>query len=147
MRHKGKVYYYCENQISTWNAGYMYYNIFISLLDFSQTLHHFLIHYFREPPWPNGSVLGLRPQRLEYRIRCLEGSVISFISPSSVAPGSPPPPPPSRAIDLRAASHVELHPQEVLLTQFILHVQKDGLKPHSFYFICTIFNVCHFRLS
>ena len=30
-----------------------------------------------------GSVLGLRPPGLEFRILCLEDSVISFISPSS----------------------------------------------------------------
>ena len=42
-----------------------------------------------EPPWPRGSVLGLRPPGLEFRILCLEGSVISPISPSSG--GSPGP--------------------------------------------------------
>ena len=46
------------------------------------------IQYCGEPPWPRGSVLGLRPRGLEFRIMCLEGSVISFISPSSgVTPG------------------------------------------------------------
>ena len=45
--------------------------------------------YFREPPLPRGSVLGLRPPGLEFRILCLEDSVISFISPSSG--GSPGP--------------------------------------------------------
>ena len=35
------------------------------------------------PPWPRGSVLGLRPPGFEYRILCLESSVISLISPSS----------------------------------------------------------------
>ena len=39
------------------------------------------------PQWPTGSVLGLRP--LEFRILCLDGSVISFISPF---PGSSPDP-------------------------------------------------------
>ena len=42
-----------------------------------------------EPPWPRGSVLGLRPPGLEFRILCLEDSVISIISPSSG--GSPGP--------------------------------------------------------
>ena len=42
-----------------------------------------------EPPWPRGSVIGLRPSGLEFWILCLEGSVISFISPSSGgSPGS-----------------------------------------------------------
>ena len=40
-------------------------------------------------PWPRGSVLGLRPPVLEFRILCLEDSVILFISPSSG--GSPGP--------------------------------------------------------
>ena len=42
-----------------------------------------------EPPWLRGSVLGLRPPGLEFRILRLEDSVISFISPSSG--GSPGP--------------------------------------------------------
>ena len=41
------------------------------------------IEYCGEPPWPRGGVLGLRPPGPEFRILCLEGSVISFISPSS----------------------------------------------------------------
>ena len=45
--------------------------------------------YCGEPPWPRGSVLGLRPPGLEFRILCLEDSVISFISSSSW--GSPGP--------------------------------------------------------
>ena len=45
--------------------------------------------YCGEPPWPRGSVLGLRPSGLEFRILCLEDSVISIISPSSG--GSPGP--------------------------------------------------------
>ena len=45
--------------------------------------------YCREPPWPRGSVLGLRPPGLEFRILCLEDSGISIISPSSG--GSPGP--------------------------------------------------------
>ena len=36
-----------------------------------------------------GSVLGLRPPGLEFRILCLEDSVISFISPSSGGPPGP----------------------------------------------------------
>ena len=45
--------------------------------------------YCEEPPWPRCSVLGLRPPGLEFRILCLEDSVISIISPSSG--GSPGP--------------------------------------------------------
>ena len=45
--------------------------------------------YCVEPPWPRGSVLGLRPPGLEFRILCLEDSVILIISPSSG--GSPGP--------------------------------------------------------
>ena len=40
------------------------------------------IQYCGVPPWPTGSVLGLRPPGLEFQVLCLEGSVISFISPS-----------------------------------------------------------------
>ena len=42
-----------------------------------------MIQYCLEPPWPRGGLLGLRPPGLEFRILCLEASVISFISPSS----------------------------------------------------------------
>ena len=45
--------------------------------------------YCGEPPWPRGSVLGLRPPGLEFRVLCLEDSGISIISPSSG--GSPGP--------------------------------------------------------
>ena len=45
--------------------------------------------YSGEPPWPRGSVLGLGPPGLEFRILCLEDCVISIISPSSG--GSPGP--------------------------------------------------------
>ena len=45
--------------------------------------------YCGEPPWPRGSVLDLRPPGLEFRILCLDDSVISIISPSSG--GSPGP--------------------------------------------------------
>ena len=62
--------------------------------------------YCGEPPWPRGSVLGLRPPGLEFRILCLEDSVISIISPSSG--GSP--------------------------AQFSLYVHKGGRKPDSFHF-------------
>ena len=65
------------------------------------------IQYYGEPPWPKGSVFGLRPPGFEFQILCLKGSVISFISPSS---------------------------HEVLLVQFSLYVHKSGLKPHSFNF-------------
>ena len=33
-----------------------------------------------EPPWPRGSVLGLRLPGFEFQILCLEGSVISHVS-------------------------------------------------------------------
>ena len=42
-----------------------------------------MIQYCEDPPLPKGSVLGLKPPGLEFRIMCLEGSVILFISPSS----------------------------------------------------------------
>ena len=38
-------------------------------------------------------------------------------------------------------SHSSHHPQEVLLAQFSLYVQKDGLKPDSFHFFLTF--RCH----
>ena len=41
------------------------------------------IQYCGKSPLPRASVLGLKPQGLEFRILCLEGSVISFISLSS----------------------------------------------------------------
>ena len=47
------------------------------------------IEYCGEPPWSRDSMLDLRPPGLEFRILCLEGSVISFISASSR--GSPGP--------------------------------------------------------
>ena len=47
------------------------------------------IQYCGEPARLRGSVVGLRQPGLEFRIMCLEGIVISFISPSSV--GSPGP--------------------------------------------------------
>ena len=47
------------------------------------------IQYCGEHTWPRGSVLGLRPPRLEFRILRLEDSVISIISPPSG--GSPGP--------------------------------------------------------
>ena len=55
-----------------------------------------------------GSELGLKPPEFEFRILCLKGSVISFIS----------------------------HPQEVILAQFSLYMHKGGLKPHSFIPTC-----------
>ena len=48
--------------------------------------------YCGEPPWPRGSVLGLRPPGLEFWIMCLEDSVISSISPSSWSSGGSPDP-------------------------------------------------------
>ena len=41
------------------------------------------IYCCAEHPWQRGSVLGLLSPGLEFRILCLEGTVISFISPSS----------------------------------------------------------------
>ena len=70
--------------------------------------------YCGEPPWPRGNVLGHRPPGLEFRILCLEDSVIPIIS----------------------------HPQEVLLAQFSLYVHKGGLKPDSFHlFSCKPISV------
>ena len=70
--------------------------------------------YCGEAPWPRGSVLGLRPPGLEFRILCLEDSAISIISPSSG--GSP--------------------------AQFSLYVHKGGLKPDSFHLICICPRQC-----
>ena len=69
------------------------------------------IQYCGEPPWPRGSLLGLRPPGLKFRILCLESSVFSFISPSSA--GYP--------------------------AKFSLYVHKGGLKSHLFHFICRLF--------
>ena len=41
------------------------------------------IQYCGEHPWSRGSVLGLRVPGIEFRILCLEGSALWFISPSS----------------------------------------------------------------
>ena len=41
------------------------------------------LEYCGEPRWPRGSVLGLRPPGFKFWILCLEGIVISHISPSS----------------------------------------------------------------
>ena len=54
-----------------------------------QTVAWHFSQYCGELLWPRGSVLGLRPTGLEFRILCLEDSVISIISPSSG--GSPGP--------------------------------------------------------
>ena len=62
--------------------------------------------YCGEPPWPRGSVLGLRRQGSYF-----ESWVWRTVSFQS--------------------SH---HPQEVLLAQFSLYVHKGGLKPDSFHF-------------
>ena len=48
-----------------------------------------IIQYCGKPLRPGGSVLGLKPPGLKFRILCREGSVISFILPSSG--GSPDP--------------------------------------------------------
>ena len=64
-----------------------------------------MIQYRGEPPWPRGSVLGLRPPGLEFFVW--------------------------RTV----SSHSSHHPQVVLLAQFSLYVHKGGLKPHSFHFI------------
>ena len=45
--------------------------------------------YCGGPPWPIGSVPGLRPPGFKFRILCLEGSVISLISPSSGGSAGP----------------------------------------------------------
>ena len=42
-----------------------------------------------DPPGARGSVLGLRPPGLEFRIMFLKGSVITFISPSSEGSSGP----------------------------------------------------------
>ena len=83
-----------------------------SLKETKMFLPHSLLKLSREPPWPRGSVLDLRPLGFAFRIVCLEDNVIS-------------------------QSH---HPQEVLLAQFSLHVHESGLKPGSFHFI--FFNDC-----
>ena len=41
------------------------------------------IQYCGQPPWPRGGVLRLKPQGLDFRIPCMEGSVTLFISSSS----------------------------------------------------------------
>ena len=41
------------------------------------------IQYCGEPPWLRDSTLGLRPSGLRFRILCLDGSVIWYISASS----------------------------------------------------------------
>ena len=62
--------------------------------------------YCGEPPWPRGSVLGIRLQGSNF-----DSCVWRTVSSQS--------------------SH---HPQEVLLAQFSLYVHKGGLKPDSFHF-------------
>ena len=71
------------------------------------------IQYCGDSLWPGDSVLGIRPPGLEFRVLCLQGSVISFISLSSV----------------------------VLLAQFSLYLHKCGLKPHLFIFISFIYTL------
>ena len=57
------------------------------------------IQYYGEPPRPRGSVLGLRPPGLEFRILCW------------------------RAV----SSHSSHHSQEVILARFSLYVHKGGM--------------------
>ena len=45
------------------------------------------IQYCGEPPWPRGSVLGLRPPGLEFRVPCLEDRFTSFIFRMFSCPG------------------------------------------------------------
>ena len=47
------------------------------------------IQYCGEPPWPRGGVIGLRPPGFEFRILCLEGSVISPSSGDSTGQVQP----------------------------------------------------------
>ena len=47
---------------------------------------HVNIQYCGEPPLPRSSVLGIKQPGLEFRILCLEGSVISPSSEGSSAP-------------------------------------------------------------
>ena len=49
-------------------------------------LPHPLVKLCGEPPSPRGSVLGLRSPGFEFRIPCLEGSVISPSSGCSPGP-------------------------------------------------------------
>ena len=48
------------------------------------------IQYCGEPPWPGGSVLGLRQPGLEFRIMRLEDSVINSHSFHFISLGSSP---------------------------------------------------------
>ena len=50
---------------------------------FKETKCFLPAHSCGEPSWSRSSKLGLRPPGLEFRILCLKGSVISFISPCS----------------------------------------------------------------
>ena len=68
---------------NTWCGNHLYIKGHDALQESAET------QYCGEPPWPRGTVLGLRPPGLEFRILCLEDSVISYISPSSG--GSPGP--------------------------------------------------------
>ena len=65
------------------------------------------IEYYGHPTWPRDNVLGRRPTELNFK-----SCVWRAVSP-----------------------HSYHHPQEVLLAQFSLYVNKCGVKPHSFYFI------------
>ena len=65
------------------------------------------IEYCGQLTWPRDNVLGRRPTGLNFK-----SCVWRAVSP-----------------------HSYHHPQEVLLAQFSLYVNKCGVKPHSFYFI------------
>ena len=56
---------------------------------FKETKCSVQMRYCGEPPLPGGSVLGLRLPGPEFRIVCLEGSVISLSSGSSPGPVLP----------------------------------------------------------
>ena len=40
-----------------------------------------------------------------------------------------------RGFEPALSSHISHHPQDILLVQFILHVHKGGIKPHSFNYV------------
>ena len=100
-----------------------------------------MIQYCGEPPWPRGSVLGLRPPGHEFRIRCLEDSVITFISPSSG--GSPGPIYPICAQRWPKTPFISL----VIILFTMCFASQKGLKyKHLLYFgfakpICTAYSV------
>ena len=78
-----------------WLKNYLYFfisdqsDIQVSKKENASSSFTVKIQYCQEPTWPRGSVLGLRPPGHEFRILCLEDSIIAFISQSSL--GSPGP--------------------------------------------------------